>query len=92
MQKINKTLLCKKEDFYNELNMKGITDADYTQTRRVLKIKKIKNLSEYCDLYVQSNKLLPGFVFDNFQNMCPKIYELNPAVFLLHQDQHGKQL
>ena len=33
-------------------------------------------------LYVQNNILLLFDVFDNFKNMCIKIYELHPAKFL----------
>ena len=31
--------------------MEGITDADYKQAKRVCKYFKVKNLSEYHDLY-----------------------------------------
>ena len=43
---------------------------------------KLKNLGEYHDLYVQSNTLLLADVFENFRNMCSKVYELDPAHFL----------
>ena len=46
-------------------------------------MKKKKNLGEYHDLYVQSNTLLLADVFENFRNMCLKLYELVPAKFLL---------
>ena len=36
---------------------------------------------EYHDFYVQGETLLAD-VFENFQNMCLKIYELDPAHFL----------
>ena len=32
-------------------------------------------------MYVLSNKLWLADVFQNFQNMCPKIYELDPTRF-----------
>ena len=34
-------------------------------------------------MYVQSNTLLLADVFENFRNMCLKLYELVPAKFLL---------
>ena len=37
---------------------------------------------EYYDMYVQSDTLLLADVFQNFRNMCLKIYELDPAKFL----------
>ena len=48
---------------------------------RTQKDFKIKNLLEYHDLYVQSDKLLLADVLGNFQNMCREIYELDPAKF-----------
>ena len=43
----------------------------------------MKNLVAYHDLYVQSNTLLLGHVFENFWNMCLEIYELYPAHVVL---------
>ena len=40
-----------------------------------------KKLEEYYDLYVQSNILLLADVFQNFRNMCLKIYKLDPTCF-----------
>ena len=42
----------------------------------------MKKLGEYHDLHVQSNILLLADVFENFINMCIKIYKLDPAKFL----------
>ena len=56
--KLNETLLPKKEVFYSHLNMEDITNSDYTHARQVCKDFETKNLSEYPDLYVQSNTLL----------------------------------
>ena len=44
-----------------------------------VKILKQKKLGEHHDLYVQSNILLLPDVFENFRNMCLKIYEPDPA-------------
>ena len=68
-----------KEDFYSHLNMIDITDADYADAKTVSKDFQIKNWSKYHELYVQSDKLLLVDVFNNFRNMCLKIYGLNPA-------------
>ena len=62
--------------------MEDITDADYGHAKRVCKDFEIKNLEEYHNLYVQSDTLLLADVFQNFRNMCLKIYELDPAKFL----------
>ena len=63
-KKINKTLLPKKEDFYSDLNMEDITDADYAHAKRVCKDFVIKHLGEYHDLHVQSDTLLLADVFE----------------------------
>ena len=76
--KFNETSLPEKEDFYSHLNIEDITDADYTHTKRVCKDFKTKILGKCHDFYVQSNRLLLAHVFENFRNMCPKIYELDP--------------
>ena len=39
-------------------------------------------MSDYHDLYVQSDTLLLADVFENFRNTCIKVYELDPAHFL----------
>ena len=61
--------------------MEDITDADYAQAKRVCKDFEIKNLGEHHDLYIQSDTLLAD-AFENFRNMCLKIYELDPTNFL----------
>ena len=80
-EKFNETLP-EKEVFYNHLNMKDITDADYAHAKRVSKDFKITNLEEYHALYVQSELLLLANVFNNFQNMCLEICEVDLAHFV----------
>ena len=63
------------------LNIEDITAADYTHAKRVFKKLEIKNLADYLVLYLQSNTLLLGDVFENFRNMCLEIYDLDPAHF-----------
>ena len=43
---------------------------------------KLKNLSDYHVLYVQSETLFLADVFENFRNKCIEIYKLDPAHFL----------
>ena len=54
--------------------MEDFTDADYVHAKRVCKDFEIKNLGEYHDLYAQNDGLLLADVFENFRNMCLKIY------------------
>ena len=81
-ERFDATSLLDKESFYSSLNMENIDDIDYRHGNNVFKRFKLKNLGEYHDLYVQSDTLLLADVFENFRNMCMKVYELDPAHFL----------
>ena len=81
-ERFNETSLPNKESFYSSLNMENIDDIDYRHGNNVFKKFQLKNLGEYHDLYVQSDTLLLADVFENFRNMCIKVYELDPAHFL----------
>ena len=80
--KFNNTELPPKDAFYSNLNMEDITDVDDRHEKRVIKSLSNKNLGDYHDFYVQSDTLLLADVFENFRNMCIKVYELDPAHFL----------
>ena len=82
-KKVNETTLPEKKEFYNNLNLEDITDADYMHAKRVCKDFEIKNLGEYHDLYLKSDVLLLADVFENFRKMCLKISKLDPAKFIL---------
>ena len=71
-----------KEAFYSNLNMEDITDVDYRHRKTVFEYLINKNLGDFHDLYVQSDTLLLADIFENFRNMCIKVYELDPAHFL----------
>ena len=81
-ERFNEALLPNKKAFYSNLNIKNITDTDYIHANKVFKEVKLKHLGEYHDLHVQSDTLLLADVFENFRNMCIKVYELDPANFL----------
>ena len=79
-ERFNKTSL--PEASYSNLNMEDIRDADHRHAKGVFKNLSHKNLGDYHGLYVQSDTLLLADVFENFRNMCIKVYELDPAHFL----------
>ena len=62
--------------------MEDITVADYPHAKTVCQDFEINYLGERHVLYIQSVPLLSAKVFENFQNTCPKIYELHTACFL----------
>ena len=71
-----------KSDFYSSLNMEEISGIDYRYAKKGFDKFKIENLGEYHDLYVQSDTLLLGDVFENFRDVCIKVYGLGPAYLL----------
>ena len=80
-KRFNEDSLQPKKCFYDELNKKDIAKKDYAHARKVWEVFKIKNLGEYHDLYVQTDTTLLGDVFENFRDMCIKIYKLDPPHF-----------
>ena len=62
--------------------MEDIIDVDYRHGKTVFEYLINKNLGDYHDLYVQSDTLLLTDVFENFRNMCFKVYKLDPDHFL----------
>ena len=54
--------------------MEELSGIDYGHAEKVFKNSNIKNLGEYHDLYVQSDTLLLADAFENFRNMCIKVY------------------
>ena len=81
-EKFKEESLPDKESFYSELNKEGITDEDYVHAQKVWDALNIKNLGEYHDLYVQSDRALLADVFESFRHKCIEIYELDPDHFL----------
>ena len=77
-QKFSETPLQNKE-FYSNLTMENITDADNKHAKRVWKDFGVQNPGEYHDLYIQSNTLLLVDVFDSFHSKCIETCELYPA-------------
>ena len=74
--------LADKIAFYSSLNNEDITDVDQRHAKIVFKKLNNKNLGDYHNLYVQSDKLLLTDVFENFRSKFIEIYELDPAHFL----------
>ena len=81
-ERFNETSLPDKEAFYSSLNMEDITNVDHRHAMRVFKNLSNKNLGDYHDLYVQSDTLLLADVFENFRNMCIKVFKPDSAHFL----------
>ena len=81
-ERLSETSLPNKNAFYRELNWGDITDNDYAHAQEMLKELKLKSLSDYHDLYAQSDTLSLADVFENFRNKCIEIYDLDPVFFV----------
>ena len=66
-EKLMKHQLFENEEFYSNLNMEDIADADYINAKKVCKDFETRNLGEYHDLYFKSNTLLLADVFENLR-------------------------
>ena len=73
--KFDETTLPLKEAFCSKLNLKGISDEDYSHAQKVWEVFGIKHHGEYHNVYGQSDTLLLADVFENFRNMCLEIYD-----------------
>ena len=78
----NETTHPNKKYFQSKLYLEDITDEDYIHAQKSFQGFKLKVFGEYNDLYVQSDTFLLADVFENFRNICIKIYELVPAHLL----------
>ena len=72
-------------DTWERLSEEGISNIDYVHSQKVWEVFEMKNLGDYHDLHVQIHTLLLADVFENFRTKCIEIYELDPALFCLHQ-------
>ena len=51
-EKFNEISLSEMQDFYSNLNMEDIPDADYMDAKRACKVFQIKDSGQYHDLYI----------------------------------------
>ena len=80
-KKFKETKIPKKEDYYNDLTLKHISKEDYDFAHQLFETFKLKNLGELHDLYMETDVVLLGDVFENFRKFSMKNYELDPAHF-----------
>ena len=78
-EKFNKTELPTKEEFYSILNNEHITDEDYSHAQNVWNTFQLQTMGEYHNLYLKSDILLLGDVFENFRETCLQYYKLDPC-------------
>ena len=80
-EKFNNTKLPPREAFYSKLSGRGITEKDYKHAWNVWNSFKMKTFKEYHELYNITDVLLLADVFENFRDICLKIYGLDPVYY-----------
>ena len=81
IEKFNDTKLPPREVFYSKLSGKGISEKDYKHACNVWNTFKMKTFKDYHKLYNETDVLLLADVFENFRNLCLKIYGLDPVYY-----------
>ena len=80
-EKFKNTKLPPREAFYSKLTGRGISEKDYKHAWNVWNSFKMKNFKEYHELYNITDVLLLADVFENFRDLCLKIYGLDPVYY-----------
>ena len=80
-EKFNDTKLPPREVFYSKLSGRGIKEKDYKHAWNVWNTFKMKSFKEYHELYNITDVLLLTDVFENFRDICLKIYGLDPVYY-----------
>ena len=78
-ERFKETKLPPKKAFYSRLSGKGITKGDYKHALNVWNVFNMKTVLDYHELYNETDVLLLADVFENFRDLCLKIYRLDPA-------------
>ena len=68
-----------RKAFYSKLTGKGINKKDYKHACNVWNSFNMETMKDYHKLYNDSDVLLLADVFENFRDICLKIYGLDPA-------------
>ena len=78
-EKFNEEALTEKEEFYSNLNMEDVTDADYMDAKRVCKVFEKKNSVKIMICILKVIRYFSVDVLENFRKICLKIYYLDPV-------------
>ena len=81
-ERLNDDKLPPIEDFYSKLNDSKCDPKDYERAQLVWKHFNCKTLLDYHNLYLTSDVLLLSDIFNNFREVCYKIYGLDTVYYL----------
>ena len=79
--KMEETELPPKEEYWNDLTQKHISEKDYERAKEIWDTFGLKTLKELHDLYMDTDVVLLADIFENFRNFSLKNYGLDPAHF-----------
>ena len=79
VDKLNEAHLPPKSAFFSKLSGKGISEEEYEHAQKVWNTFRMKSMRDYHNLYNKSDVLLLADVFENFRELCKKIYKLDPC-------------
>ena len=68
-----------RKAFYSKLTGNGITEKNYKHVCNVWNSFNMETMKDYLELYNDSDVLLLADVFENFRDICLKIYGLDPV-------------
>ena len=77
-KKYDEQKLPNKEESFNKINNKNISDDDYTHAKNVFEKFECKNLLDYSILYLKTDLCHLSDVFQKFSNFAYQTYELDP--------------
>ena len=80
-EKFNDTKPPPREAFYSNLSGRGISNKNYNRVLNVWNTFNMKIFKEYHELYNITDVLLLADVFENFRDLCLKIYGLDPVYY-----------
>ena len=81
VEKFNDPTPPPRKAFYSKLSGREITKTDYKHVWNVWNTFNMKTLKEYHKLYNITDVLLLADVFENFRDLCLKIYKLDPVYY-----------
>ena len=70
-----------QEAFYSKLKGKGISNKNYKDLLNVWNSFNMETMKDYHKLYNETDVLLLADVFENFRDLCLKIYRLDPVYY-----------